>query len=98
MLTFVARHDNRMVPIHKWKRKKYAGAAWVDLSKQDVPFEDVNYSAMLRTLEDNEERNQQLLECIWDAAIRKQKQTLVLGLLKSHLVKLAASFHKRVVD
>jgi superfamily II DNA or RNA helicase len=89
---------NPLVPIHKRSRKKYQGAAWVDVTKQTIPFEDVNYSAMLRTLEDNHERNEQLLESIWDAAIVKGKQTLVLGLLKSHLVKLATMFAWRVKE
>lgn len=57
IFTFACRNTNPMVPIHKWKRKKYHGCAWVDVTKEEVPFEDVNYAAMLRTLEDNEDRN-----------------------------------------
>lgn len=32
-----------------------------------------------------------MLACIWDAAVVRQRQVLVLGLIKAHLVKLAAA-------
>jgi hypothetical protein len=39
-----------------------------------------------------------LISAIWDAAIVKGRQTLVLGLIKSHLVALAAVMHKRIIE
>jgi hypothetical protein len=90
-------YEGTLVPVWKWKRKKYGGRSWVDVASEQVDFEDVNYSAMMRTLETNETRNLMLLESIWDAAIVNHRQTLVLGLLKSHLVSLATRFHDRVV-
>jgi superfamily II DNA or RNA helicase len=90
-------YEGTLVPVWKWKKKKYGGRLWVDVTAEQVDFEDVNYSAMMRTLETNETRNLMLLESIWDAAIVKQRQTLVLGLLKSHLVALATRLYDRAV-
>ncbi len=39
-----------------------------------------------------------MCSAIWDAAIVKGRQTLVLGLIKSHLVAIAASIHRRTVE
>lgn len=82
-----------LVPIFRWKRKKYGGQAEVDVTAAKVDFEDVNYSVMVRNLGRNGARNAQLLACMWDAAVVKGRQMLVLGLLKGHLVELAAAFY-----
>ena len=86
------------VPVWRWKRKKYGGKEAVDPADEPVDFEDVNYSRMVRNLELDADRNALMCSAIWDAAIVKGRQTLVLGLIKSHLVALAAVIHRRTQD
>jgi superfamily II DNA or RNA helicase len=95
---FGANETECLVPVWRWKRKKYEGKEFVNPASDKVDFEDVNYSRMVRNLELDASRNVLLLGAIWDAAIVKGRQTLVLGLIKSHLVALAAVLHQRIVE
>jgi len=46
-----------LVPVWRWKRKKYEGQEFVNPAKTKVDFEDVNYSRMVRNLELDAGRN-----------------------------------------
>ncbi len=89
--TFCFEEQSHLVPVWKRAKKRYGGQELVDLCRESVAFEDINYSRMVVSLGDNDERNRHLLACIWDAAVARNRQVLVLGLIKSHLVKLAAA-------